>query len=60
MVAIPRDSLTLLESVRRTCESLNLRPQHSAMVRAAEVLAHTIDGMTRDERARLLGPMSLR
>jgi hypothetical protein len=55
MVAVPRNSLTLLEAVRKTCESLNLGPQHSGMVRAAEVLAFTIDKMDQDERVRLLG-----
>jgi hypothetical protein len=54
MARIPRDSTALLESVRETCKALNLGPQHSAMVRSAEILAHTIDRMDLDERGAVL------
>lgn len=54
MAAVPLNSMTMLESVRKTCESLNVGPQHSAMVRAAEVVAFTVDQMDREERVRMI------
>ena len=54
MVAVPAGTPTLLESVRATLATLNIGPQHAAMVRSAELLAHTIDGMDREERAKML------
>ncbi|MCG3757378.1 hypothetical protein [Amycolatopsis sp. Poz14] len=46
---------TLLDAVRTTCKALELGSEQAARVRVAELLAATVDEMSAEQRARLLG-----
>lgn len=52
--ALPADA-SLVERVQATVDALDVRPQHSAVIGLALLLARTIDGMDDDVRGRMAG-----
>jgi hypothetical protein len=48
----------LLRSVRQSVRELRLGPEHAGLVKLAETLADTIDGMDAETRARMLAQTS--